>query len=333
MTGSPVTEEAVRGFLLSRLAGQLHAAGLELDSVPDDLDLLGSSIIDSFGFLELIGDVENHFGFAVDFEEIDAVDLTAVGPFSRFVASSQAGPGLQSEPNGRPQAPPEPEPEPVVARPQPALASAAPRRTPGPLRRPLGAVAVGLYRFCSRVWAKLFSLSVSGSFASFGSSSVIQPPVRLVGERRIALGSGVYVGAGSWLQTLPGADDSVAISIGDRASFAGMCVLSAVSSIRIGDDVSVARGVYVADHAHAYDQVGVPIQYQGVTGIAPIEIADGAWLGENAVVLPGVRIGRGAVVSANSVVTRDVPDDAVVAGSPARVIRRLGDREEDSPIG
>ena len=156
MTGSPVTEEAVRGFVLSRLAGQLHAAGVELDSVPDDLDLLGSSIIDSFGFLELIGDVENHFGFAVDFEEIDAVNLTAVGPFSRFVASSQAGPGLQSEPNGRPQAPPEPEPEPVVARPQPALASAAPRRTPDR---------------CGGRWAPSPSGSIGSAPASGPSSS------------------------------------------------------------------------------------------------------------------------------------------------------------------
>jgi acetyltransferase-like isoleucine patch superfamily enzyme len=62
---------------------------------------------------------------------------------------------------------------------------------------------------------------------------------------------------------------------------------------------------------------------QGIDRIAPVEIGDGAWLGENVVVGPGVRIGRGAVVGANAVVLDDVPDHAVAVGAPARVVHRL----------
>ena len=62
---------------------------------------------------------------------------------------------------------------------------------------------------------------------------------------------------------------------------------------------------------------------QGVDKIAPIVIGDGAWLGENVVVCPGVHIGRGAVVGANSVVVRDVPARAVAVGAPAVVVRQL----------
>ena len=65
----------------------------------------------------------------------------------------------------------------------------------------------------------------------------------------------------------------------------------------------------------------LPVHHQGVTRVRPVEIADGAWLGENAVVLPGVRIGRGAVIGANSVVNIDVPDGGVAVGVPARIIR------------
>jgi acetyltransferase-like isoleucine patch superfamily enzyme len=64
---------------------------------------------------------------------------------------------------------------------------------------------------------------------------------------------------------------------------------------------------------------------QGVDRIAPVEIGDGAWLGENVVVGPGVRIGRGAVVGANAVVLESVPDHAVAVGAPAHVVRRFGD--------
>ncbi len=54
-----------------------------------------------------------------------------------------------------------------------------------------------------------------------------------------------------------------------------------------------------------------------------MKVEDGAWLGQNVVLLPGVTVGRGAVVGANSVIRQDVPPRSVVAGTPGRVIRRL----------
>ena len=63
---------------------------------------------------------------------------------------------------------------------------------------------------------------------------------------------------------------------------------------------------------------------QGVTDVRPVEICDGAWLGQNVVICPGVRVGRGAVVGANSAVRDDVPDYAVAVGAPARVVREFG---------
>ena len=190
-------------------------------------------------------------------------------------------------------------------------------------RRLAGVAFVALYRGAARARGKAFSLLAGGAFASFGRHSVLQPPVRLEGEDRIAVGDGVFVGAGSWLQVLDGHGDGVALEIGDGTSIAGGCVLSAARSIRLGRHVLLARNVYVADHAHAFDDPGRPVLAQGITRVEPVEIGDGAWLGQNVVVCPGVRIGRGAVVGANSVVLDDVPDRSVAAGVPARVVRRL----------
>jgi acetyltransferase-like isoleucine patch superfamily enzyme len=199
-------------------------------------------------------------------------------------------------------------------------------RTP----RTVGHAWLGLYRLWVRGWAKAFSVLASGGFASFGARSVLETPLRISGERRISVGSGVYVGAGSWLQVLAGDDDGVALTLGDGTEIAGRCVLSAASSIRIGNRVLMARGVYIADHSHAFADTGRPVLAQGITDVKPVEIGDGAWLGENVVVGPGVTVGRGAVVGANSVVLEDVPDFAVAVGAPARVVRLLTGEESAS---
>jgi lipopolysaccharide O-acetyltransferase len=181
---------------------------------------------------------------------------------------------------------------------------------------------LALYRTLVRARAKWFSLLSSHAFASFGARSVIQPPLRLSGEGRIAIGSDVFVGAGSWFQVLSSATESeVALEIGDGVSMAGGCVLSASRSVRLGSRVLLARNVYISDHIHAYEGVGEAVLDQGVAKVEPVEIGDGAWLGQNVVVCPGVRIGRGAVVGANSVVLDDVPDYALAVGAPARVVR------------
>jgi lipopolysaccharide O-acetyltransferase len=190
--------------------------------------------------------------------------------------------------------------------------------------RLLGRGFLALYRLAARARAKGFSLAAAGGFASFGARSVVQPPVRLSGERRIAVGDDVFVGAGSWLQALDGYGDEVALEIGDGTSIAGGCVLSAAVGVRLGRGVLFARNVYVADHRHAFEDTTRPVLAQRLESVAPVEVGDGAWLGQNVVVCPGVRIGRGAVVGANSVVLEDVPDYSVAVGAPARVVRTFG---------
>lgn len=191
-------------------------------------------------------------------------------------------------------------------------------------RRMLGRSCLRVARVSSRGYSKIASLLEAGAFDEFGSGSVLQRPLRLSGEHRIRVGRDVFVGGGSWLQVLDEDSDGVAITIGDGSSFSGGCVVSAASSITIGRRVLFARNVYVADHQHAFSDTSRAVLDQGVERIRPVEIGDGAWLGENVVVGPGVRIGAGAVIGANAVVLSDVPDHCVAVGAPARVTRRFG---------
>jgi acetyltransferase-like isoleucine patch superfamily enzyme len=187
-------------------------------------------------------------------------------------------------------------------------------------RRLLGRLSLGSYRLGQRALGKGFSLLAGGAFAEFGAGTVLQPPVRVAGEAAIAIGRDVWVGAGSWLQSLsegPG----IALVIGDGTSISGNVVISAARSVRLGKKVLLARGVYISDHIHNYGDTETAVLDQGIGRLEPVEIGDGAWLGENVVVCPGVTIGRGAVVGANAVVTADVPAHSLAVGAPARVVK------------
>lgn len=173
------------------------------------------------------------------------------------------------------------------------------------------------YRLGRRARDRALTEFTRRDFAAFGRASSLQAPISVHGERRISIGSGVVVGAGSAIHSLGGN-----ITLDDRTSISGNVTISAVLEVYIGVAVLIARGVYIADHSHARSDLDVPILSQGLTDVAPVYIADGAWLGQNAVILPGVRVGRNSVVGANAVVREDVPDGVVVGGVPARILTR-----------
>jgi lipopolysaccharide O-acetyltransferase len=202
------------------------------------------------------------------------------------------------------------------------------------LRRSIGSTTVYSYGLARRAVDKGFSVLAAGAFHSFGRRSVLQLPIRLGGTRRIAIGTGVFVGSHSWLQSIedPAGGGAPALEIGDGVSISGMAHITAARSVRLGANVLLARNVFISDHNHRFDEIGAPVLDQGIQPPRSVVIEDGAWIGENVVVLPGVTIGRGAVVGANSVVSSDVPERSVAVGAPARVVRTLaGDADEKPP--
>jgi acetyltransferase-like isoleucine patch superfamily enzyme len=167
---------------------------------------------------------------------------------------------------------------------------------------------------------RLTTRAFAPSFAHLGKGSRFALPVEIVNPQAIWIGDGVYLGPGCLLWT---EGDELTLEIGDGTGATGYCVFSACSRVRIGPSVLMGRGVHITDHNHGRADPAAPIIAQALDDVAPVEIGAGAWLGDNVMVLPGVTIGRGAVVGANSVVTEDLPERVVAVGAPARVVSRL----------
>ena len=106
--------------------------------------------------------------------------------------------------------------------------------------------------------------------------------------------------------------------VGDRCQINENCYLR---SAMIGNDVMIAPGVVLLDRQHHFSSIDIPMAMQGASEKKRVVIGDDVWIGQNSIVMPGVKIGSGAIVGAGSVVTKDVPNWAIVGGCPASVIR------------
>ena len=95
-----------------------------------------------------------------------------------------------------------------------------------------------------------------------------------------------------------------------------------IGPVEIGNNVNLAQGITVTALNHNFSDTNKRIDEQGVS-TTPVTIEDDVWIGANAVILPGVTIGEHSVVAAGAVVTKDVPPHSLVAGVPAKVIKKI----------
>ncbi len=165
------------------------------------------------------------------------------------------------------------------------------------------------------------------AFHTFGAGSMIAFPQTVVfGEGRIAFGRGSTIGPLATISAgMPSQADlrgDPVITIGDRCMLGKGIGIVGHERIEIGNDIWTGHYVYITDQNHGYEDVDEPIGVQ-MWKNEPVSIGDGSWLGHDAIVLPGSRIGRHVVVAAGAVVAGlQVPDYSVVAGVPARIVRR-----------
>lgn len=147
------------------------------------------------------------------------------------------------------------------------------------------------------------------------------------GPLRIRMGDHCWIN-GQTTFTSSSVLDGPQLTIGDH-TYIGYGV-----TVSVGHSVTLGRHVKVADHCFICDNPGHPLdalerREKGVSAedIRPVLIEDDVWLATRVIVLPGVRIGRGTVVGAGSVVTKDLPPFSLAAGNPARPLRRLQNAE------
>lgn len=156
----------------------------------------------------------------------------------------------------------------------------------------------------------------AGDLAACGEGTVFEPGALVFHPERVWIGASVYVGHQAILKGYHAGE----LRIGDGTWIGQQCFLHAAGDLTIGRNVGVGPGVRVITSMHEEAGRDTPILHSPLR-FAPVLIEDDADLGVGSVVLPGVRIGRGAQVGAGAVVTKDVPAYTVVAGNPARVLR------------
>lgn len=108
------------------------------------------------------------------------------------------------------------------------------------------------------------------------------------------------------------------IEIGDNSGIGLDCRVN--GPLKIGRDVMMGPDVMIFTQNHANDRLDIPMNLQTAPKV-PVEIGDDVWIAARVIILPGVKIGSGSIIGAGAVVTKDVPEYAVVGGNPARVLK------------
>jgi maltose O-acetyltransferase len=122
------------------------------------------------------------------------------------------------------------------------------------------------------------------------------------------------------------------VNIERNANFSRSTVIGNFSGI--GENAKINAGVTIGNYVlmgpdcmiytqnHEYKDILIPIRSQGFMGIEPVVIEDDVWIGARVIILPGVKISRGSIIAAGSVVTKDVDEFSIVGGNPAKLIRK-----------
>lgn len=154
-----------------------------------------------------------------------------------------------------------------------------------------------------------------------GRNVKIDPRAFIARGGRVILGENAVIRAGAML--LP---SSGFIQIGNRSSINHYTIINGEGGVKIGHSVMVAAFVSMFAANHNFGDPHVPMLEQGTSTKGGIQIEDDVWIGTHAVILDGVSIGKGSVIAAGSVVTKDVPAYSVVMGVPAKVVRSRAHR-------
>ena len=146
--------------------------------------------------------------------------------------------------------------------------------------------------------------------------------VQCLSEDGVVLGDGVTVGRCASIRpsSYYGGPLGEGFEAGAGTAIGAFCWIGASGRVVLGRNVLMGPRVVLLPENHVFDDVDRPIKDQGVVREGVV-VEDDCWLGSGVTVLAGVRIGRGSVVAAGAVVTRDVPPESIVAGVPARVLR------------
>jgi acetyltransferase-like isoleucine patch superfamily enzyme len=178
--------------------------------------------------------------------------------------------------------------------------------------------------------AKIYTGWLSREFKNFGENSNIQMKMNyLRGAKYISIGKSVCIGNNTTLtawDNYQGEQFTPEIIIGNYTSIGSDAHITAINSIKIGENVLTGKKILITDNAHGTSQLDLseiaPSQ-RPLFSKGAVIIEDNVWIGEKVSVMPGVCIGKGSIIAANSVVTKDIPPYSIAGGCPAKVLKQI----------
>ena len=182
-----------------------------------------------------------------------------------------------------------------------------------------------LYLLPERLYVKLLNKYIKITFPYIKGE--FEMPNQLLGLKYIKIGEGTHLNKGiiltAW-DSYAGEKWTPSIKIGNNCHIGEFTHITSCNNIEIGDNLLTGRYVYISDNSHGtanFSQMKIHPANRFLYSKGPIKIGNNVWIGESARILAGVSIGDGAIIGANSVVTKDVPAYSVVGGIPAKVLK------------
>ena len=181
-----------------------------------------------------------------------------------------------------------------------------------------------------QIFGKIHTFFLKGKFRHFGDNSIIKPFLNSANEKYISIGNDVNIGSNCRITVSTEfgghkvkSDNKIRIKIGDNVDIGNNTFISANNSVEIGDHVIMSSYVFITDHDHGFGDFSKNLREQPLTEGGFVKIGDNVFLGVKSSILKNVAIGERSIVAANAVVTKDVPAYSVVAGNPARMIKKF----------
>ncbi len=189
---------------------------------------------------------------------------------------------------------------------------------------------VALFRFIG--WA---SYTINGKISAYilgWKKSYLGPKSMVIGSRLITVGEKISIGRYAWIDAVVEYREQIfspAIKIGQNFYASERLHISAINQVEIGDNCLFGSCVYISDHNHGsyngplQSYPSQPPVERKLVSHGPVIIGSNVWIGDNVTIIGPVRIGDGVVIGANSVVTRNIPSNVIVAGVPAKIIKQF----------
>ncbi len=162
----------------------------------------------------------------------------------------------------------------------------------------------------------------------FRPARIIRFPFDIRGKKYIRWGEGLTTGKGCRIEAYPADGASVVLEFGKNVQLNDYVHITAMQYVKIGNNVLMASKIYISDCSHGDYSGGENDSNPNVAPMKrdyvckPVSIEDNVWIGEFVSILPGVTVGKGSIIGANSVVVKDIPPYVIAVGSPAKPIKQ-----------